>query len=59
MRGGNPLSSGESTLGGMSVQEFETPEARRAEVDSGRQIQKDTCQQIVYFGWKYSGKKAR
>jgi hypothetical protein len=39
------------------VQEFETPEARRAEVDSGRQIQKDTRQQIMYFGWKYFGKK--
>jgi hypothetical protein len=49
------LSSGEITLGGMSVQEFETPEARKVEVDSGHRILKETRQQIVYFGWKYFG----
>jgi hypothetical protein len=43
------LSSGEITLGGTSVQEFETPEAQRAEVDSSHRIKEDTCQQIMYF----------
>jgi hypothetical protein len=41
--GGNPSSSGENTLGENECAGVETPEARRAEVNRGRQIQKDTC----------------
>jgi hypothetical protein len=59
MRGTQSKTLGENTLGESECEVVENLRARRDEVNHNHRSVRDTCRQIIEFGWKYYGGSKR